>query len=246
MIDSRQIIALALVIVGCGCSPAGVESAPATEGPTMTATAEPTPSATAGPPRLDEGPIEPGVYYVPRGAWSDVPFTITVPDGWVGHNGGRTLSKHVDDPENEVSIGPFALTHIFTDACSPEAGEGDRQELGPSADDLVRALMEQRNGAVISEPVDVTIDGRAVAQYELTVPPELDLTTCRPPAPVGIQLWQDVGTKYFVLLADGAAALYVADISGERFVVTAQHWNSSLPADIAEMEEMVASIQFED
>ena len=76
---------------------------------------------------------------------------------------------------------------------------------------------------------------------------ELDLTTCRPPAPVGIQLWQDVGTKYFVFLADGATSLYVADINGERLVVTAQPVTAqALAADIAEVEEMVASIQFED
>lgn len=247
MTPSRRFVALALVVLGCGCSPAGRESALATQDTSAaTATAEPTPSATATRPRLDAGPIEPGEYHVPRGAWSEVPFTITVPAGWVGQNGGRTLSKHVDDPTIEVSFNPYALTHIFTDACSPEAGESDRQELGPSADDLVRALMEQRNGAVISEPVDVTLDGHPVARYELTVPPDLDLTTCRPPAPVGIQLWQDVGTKYFVLIADGATSLYVADINGERFVVTAQHWSASLAADIAEMEEMVASIQFED
>jgi hypothetical protein len=183
--------------------------------------------------------LEPGTYFVAAGSWSEVPLTLTVPAGWVAENYGRTISKHSGEPV-EVGLNVYAITDIFSDACT--GTEANRQKVGPTADDLIRALTEQRNGAVMSEPIPINIGGYPATRVDLSVSPELDLTTCRPPGPVGIQIWQAIGEKYFVLLADGGASLYVADVGGERLVLTAQHWNASSPEDIAEMEAIVASI----
>lgn len=228
-------VGFVLALTGCGTAPMAT--------PTAQPNSTSAPSATERPPVPGEGPIEPGTYSR-RGAITGVPFTFTMPAGWVGENGGQTLSKRVGELDREVSLNVYAIADIFSDACL--GSEEDRQEVGETADDLIRALMEQRNGAVIAEPIDITIDGYPATRLDLTVPAELDLTTCRPPAPIGIQVWQDVIGKYFVLLADGGASVYVADIGGGRLVLTAAWSNGSSPDDIAEMEAIVESIEFDE
>lgn len=227
-------VGFVLAISGCGTPPVAT--------PTAQPSSTGTPSATVRPPVPGVGPIEPGTYSR-RGAITGVPFTFTMPAGWVGENSGITLSKRVGEPGREVSLNVYVIADIFTDACL--GSEEDRQEVGETTDDLIRALMEQRNGAVIS-PIDIIIDGYPATRLDLTVPAELDLTTCRPPGPIGIQVWQDIVGKYFVLLADGGASLYVADIGGGRLVLTAAWSNGSSPDDIAEMEAIVDSIQIDD
>jgi hypothetical protein len=186
------------------------------------------------------GAIEPGDYIVPEAPWTGVPFTVSMPAGWLAENGGQTISKHPDEP-NELGFNPFVIDTIYDDACRAEPG---LVQVGPTADDLVAALRDQ-GGPAVSRPEDVTLGGYPAQRLELTVPPDLDLATCRI-GEFGLQVWfagpQD---KYLVLLPDGTVSVYVADVGEFRFVLVTQHREPSTPDDVAELAAIIASIELQ-
>src|SRR5688500_14943255 len=59
-------------------------------------------STVAGIPLAGDGEYEPGSYHVASGDATTVPFTFTVPGGWIGENGGQTISKH---PNEDGEVG---------------------------------------------------------------------------------------------------------------------------------------------
>jgi len=227
---------VALVLGGCVAGNSGDRSpTPALE---PTPTLGPTPAVTPGPPPVS-GPIDPGKYHFGRGPYTPAGFTFTMPAGWVAENGGRTVSKHPDEP-GAVAFGPFVIERIYSDACAPYAVQ---TEVGPTVDDLVGALMAQP-GPDVSEPVDITLGGYPGKRVELTVPADLDVAACRIPA--GLQIWLDAsGGKYLLFDHDVTATVYIVDVNGERLVITTVFRFDSSEADIAEMEAILASIQIE-
>ena len=236
MIRTAEILLVATALTACASPSASSPASPDRSATPQTASSEPAPSTF---PAVPTGIIEPGTYAVRSGAYSAVPFAWTIPEGWVGQNGGQTVSKYPDEPR-ELGLNAYVITRIFADACS--GTEADVIEVGPTADDLVAALLEQP-GAAVAEPVEITIDGYSGVRVDLTVPADLDLSTCRPPAPGGIQIWQSMNGKYFVLLVEAVASVYVVDVQGERLVLSTQHGTTSSPEDIAEMDAIIDSIK---
>lgn len=207
--------------------------------------ASPTPGPTTGgaqevPRVYDFSVLEPGRYFIAYEWHTDVPFSFTMPSGWVSENFGRTVSKHPDQP-HEMGWNPYVIDKIFSDACS--ADDESEVDVGPSVDDLVEALLSQP-GPAASSPVDITMDGYHGKRVDLTVPAGFAPGTCR--LEVGLQLWKDRGGKHQVLLDDGTISVYVVDVGGERFVIATQYREGSSEEDIAEMEAIIASIEIED
>jgi hypothetical protein len=184
--------------------------------------------------------LEPGRYLIAYEWHTAVPFSFTMPSGWVSENFGRTVSKHPDQP-HEMGWNPFVIDKIFSDACS--ADDESEVEVGPSVDDLVNAVLSQP-GPATSGPVEITMDGYPGKRVDLTVRTGLDPSTCR--IEVGLQLWKDRGGKHQVLLPDGTISVYIVDVDGERLVIATQYREGSSEEDIAEMEAIIASIEIED
>jgi hypothetical protein len=252
---NRTLAALlvALVVI-TGCSTGPVVGSPAAASPSLASAPTPplTPAATSptateapatpeptGPKHLPyAGPIAPGTYRMPRGSWAAVGYTFTMPDGWVSENGGQTLSKHPNEPD-EVGVNVYVINDIYADPCGPN----DLMSVGPTAGDLAKALTEQP-GPEKSGLTDITLGGYPAERVRLTFPRDVDPASCDPP--IGFQIWLDApGGKYFVLLGDGVATVFAGDIHGERLVFTAQARSRSSAADIAEMEAIIASVQIE-
>lgn len=200
----------------------------------------PTPSAVASDRRIPaSGPIEPGRYFIAEGPWTPATFSFTMPAGWVAENGGQTISKHANESGREVSWSVSIVDQLFADPCGPD----DTIDIGPTADDLAAAL-RALPGPDVASPVDVAIGGRSWKVIEVTVPAEVDVEECDPP--IGLQIWLDRGgNKYFVAGHESAARVYTVDVDSARFVVVAFHRPTSAPEDIAEMEAILASIEFE-
>ena len=197
------------------------------------------PSARTDIPMAGEGEYQPGTYRVAAGDATTVPFTFAVPAGWVGENGGQTISKHPDE-NGEVGINSYIVSEIDSDSC---AARFEAVPVGPLAGDLVTALTQQP-GAAVSEPVDISLGGYPGQQIDLTIPRELDLGACRLGG-VGLHIWEAVGGKNFVLYQDASASVYTADVDGNRAVFSAQ-WKASATADdIAELKSIIESIEFE-
>jgi len=185
-----------------------------------------------------EGPISAGRYRVDPGPYAAVGYTVDMPDGWVAQNGGQTLTKHPDEP-GEVGINPYVVKDIFADACGPN----DVLTVGPTANDLVTALGQQKRSET-SDPTAVTLGGYPATRLRLTIPDGLDPSTCDPP--IGLQVWHSAPAEnYMVVIDGGTLTVTVADVNDSRFVLTSQSGSGSTPDDVAEMEAIVASVRIQ-
>jgi hypothetical protein len=183
--------------------------------------------------------IEPGTYAIPRSPWSVTDFTVTFPVGWTvqyGHVYGSNTEK-----ADELGFYPVVVDEIYADSCAPE-NEATRP-VGPGVDDLITALREQAGGAAVSEPVRTTLGGHAATRIDLEIPTHVDVARCRM-APVGLQIWySEPADKYFVLLDDATASVYVVDVDGKRQVFLIQVGNSASADDRAELQTVLDSIR---
>ena len=195
----------------------------------------PTASADSGPPRLPaSGPIEAGTYLMGSGPT----FLITVPPGWVSVN-GMSIRKNPEQP-TEVAVDMFrAGIDVFADACQ---SEGTKERIGPTAEDLIAALVAQENSD-ISDPVDVTVAGLPGSQFDVSAPDGLDITQCS----IGsLQIWVDESGSYLagVGLTEEPTTVYVADAPGGRILYYLNRDGSA--ADIAELDAILASMEIEE
>jgi hypothetical protein len=164
---------------------------------------------------------------------------VTIPPGWVS-NGGMSLRKHLDQP-NEVALDLYtADIRVFADACQ---SEGTEEPIGPTAEDLVAALVAQENSD-ISDPVDVTVAGLPGIRLEISAPAGLDVAQCS----IGsLQIWVDRegGGGYLAGMGSEdtpSATVYVVDTPGGRLAFTPGGLDAAA-ADIAERDAIIASIE---
>lgn len=224
------LVILPVVLAGCGGDVAREPQA-ATRSATLAPTQRVIPAGTAA--------IEPGTYRVPRSAWSVTDFTITFPEGWTVQY-GHTYLKHSDAP-GEVGFYAVVVDAIYADACG---GDGERIKIGPSVDDFVAALLQQ-DGPITSDPVNTTLGGYPATRIDMTVPKEFDLKACRL-GEIGLQVWYSPpADKYFVLLPDGNASVYVLDVKGQRQVFLTQYRSPASDNDVRELQTILDSIEIE-
>jgi hypothetical protein len=212
-----------------------------TEAPLATDTTSASQSAAAS---LPSGPMQPGTYRIDDPADTAVPFTVTVPAGWSGRSDGY-VHKNADSP-GELGLSPFNVTHVYTDACD---SEGTLTEIGPTVDDLLQALADQA-GSDASTPEDVTLGGYAAKRVDMSIPADLDMSTCRAPD-ILIQIWADPAeTSFFAIPVEDEPRVfpvYIADVDGQRAVFLAGNAPNAVssPSDIAELDAIIASIEFQ-
>jgi len=206
------------------------------------ATPSPTPDATTTPFAESTEPVavEPGTYRIPSSAWSVTDFTLTFPEGWTVQYGNVYASN--TDEDDEFGFYAVVVEGIYADACEGEIG--DLMEVGPSVDDLATALLRQP-GPMASGPVETTLGGYPATRIDLTIPEGFDLEACSFEG-IGLQIWYSPpADKYFVLLADGIASVYIVDVDGQRQVFLTQHRSATSDDDFAELQSVLDSIQFE-
>ena len=123
--------------------------------------------------------------------------------------------------------------------------DGDQpMEVGPSVDDLAAALLEQP-GPEASGPVETTLGGYPASRIDLTVPGASISTACRMEG-LGLQVWYSPpADKYFVLLPDGIASVYIVDVDGQRQVFLTQYRSATSDEDVRELQAILDSIQIE-
>ena len=211
---------------------AGATATPsATTSPASGATATPLPYST------DPVAIQAGTYRIPDSVWSLVDFTVTLPDGWTVQY-GHVYQQHPDTPE-EFGFYAVMVDAIYADAC--EGTTGELMEVGPSVDDLANALLQQ-SGPEANGPIDTTLGGYPATRIDLTVPEGFDLVACNMEG-IGFQIWYSQPTdKYFVLLADGTASVYILSVEGERQLFMTQQRSATTDEDLAELQAVLDSI----
>jgi hypothetical protein len=208
---------------------------------TPSATRSPAPGATTTPfvYRAEPVSIETGTYLIPASEWSIADFTVTIPEGWAVQY-GHVFLKH-SDASDELGFYAVVPDDVYADVCE---GDGDVMDVGTSVDDLAAALLEQ-SGATANGPVDTTLGGYPAVRIDLTVPRRLDLKTCRLEG-FGLQIWySSPADKYFVLLPDGIASVFILDVDGRRQVFVTQYRSGASGEDVRELQAILDSIHIE-
>lgn len=185
------------------------------------------------------GPVEAGTYHIPPSVWNVAGITMTVPEGWETQFGPPTAFK-LSGGDQELALYFVTVDAIYSDPCE---GEGELIEIGTNVDDLANALLEQPH-TVATGPVETTLGGLPAKRIEMTVPDDLDPATCR----MGehLQIWySEPPDKYFVLLGDATAHVYIFDVKGKRQVFYTHYQAGATAEDINEMQTIIESIKID-
>lgn len=240
-VAAAAVVAVALVGISVLPRPGGVAA------PSQNATPVPSPSPT---PILlpSAGALGPGTYYMAAGPITPARLTFTVPAGWATEEGfvfkgpapGASLSPG-DVSDEELLMVTWKVTHVYDDICQDRT----LTTAGTTAAQLASALRAQK-GRAISAPTSVTLGGFPATRMELTIPADLDVSTCDGGI---IRFWPDPGPAESGGLCCSAPGstdvVYVVDVAGEPFAVVARHQANSSAGDIAELDNIVASIRLE-
>ena len=226
-----------LPAIGVGPGPA----APATPSPT------PTPAPTATPPPLSSGSLDAGTYRWDDPLFTRLPFTLTVPDGWKHQaaegnfvfTGASTASEAFE--KDGVYLAAWIVSHVFAESCQ---WNGTLVET-PTTDAVIAALTAQ-TGHEATGPAVTTLGGRPATRFEFSLPPTFDATACDS----GIaRLWPDAGPvlQYGLPIGPGqTTTVYVVDVDGKAQLIAAARGDGSSPADVTELDQVVASLDFDD
>ena len=213
------------------------------------------PSPTASPIALPEpvgrpADLEAGTTYFYDDVWEvgSADLILTVPaTGWL-HNGNSHLAKSpIAGGWFEVLITPWwRPRNLSADPCHWRSGGELDPPVGPTADDLATALVEQAAGNA-SAPTDVTVSGYPGKRVELSLPAGLDIATCD--GGEFTRWWDELGDNlrgpYMYPEADGRNIVYILDVGDKRAVIDTLYTPGASEADLAEAEQLIASMRFE-
>jgi hypothetical protein len=240
-----------------GSGPGAVQPTPAPS-PTASPSAAGTAGDSAAPsvavispgPICDDqnkyGPMEPGAYSAAQSANVPVPYTVEVPAGWALSSGcmvGKHLAPDGGPSKDEVLFGTWNVTHVFADACGwSEAGV---IPAGSTPAELTDALRSQL-GHQASETTSVEVDGFAALQTKLTMAHGVDPSTC---TDGNFRLWPNAGPDFSNGFCcnqmDSIVDVRIADVNGQRVLVLTGYQPDTSAQDLAELQAIVDSINFE-
>ena len=198
-----------------------------------------TPVPTASPmPLPASGALGPGTYTIDdRRDTQATHFVVTVPAGWT--NNDPFIAKNPGQL-GEVGLTTWVVSRVYTDSCQHTTST--LVDVGTSPDKLVETLLALKS-RVVSAATDATIGGFPAKRLELSLPPNLNVSTCLYGA---IKNWPDGADESGGLCCGGPGfvdVVYVVDINGKSLAVVARHLPGSSPQDLAELQAIVASIK---
>jgi hypothetical protein len=196
---------------------------------------DPSPTAEATPAalRLSEGPIEAGRYTL--GEDFPVPTTFEVPAQWIACSSGVMEQGVCRLAGREFPRIGLTFNYVENVAADPCGGELLDPPIGPTVDDLVTAI-SNLEGFEATAPEDVTIDGFDAKRFTLAAPAD-------PPCEL-LETWA-TQTRVNGIGAREINLLHVVDVDGVRLLLSSTYFeNTTTPADFAELDELIRSIDF--
>jgi hypothetical protein len=168
-------------------------------------------------------------------------MTFTVPAGWSTHEAFVDKSAGT---QQEVMFTIWVVTDVFKDACHWDEQGNTLISGGSTPADLVNVLSQQL-GRTASTSTDVTVGGYPAKVIELTVPADLDTSTCTRGF---LRFWPNAGPDLSgglcCDLAGNIDDVYAIDLNGHTLAMIARHYPGSSDADKAELQAIVDSVQF--
>ena len=233
---------------GASGTPTSASPAPTTSPTGITTEA---PSGSPAPVPLPTGSVVPGTTYYIDDPCCVGPARIFLraPAGWWTFD-PIFLGKNVlGDPDlYDILLGASLVGNVYTGGCHWRGTALD-PELGPTVDDLATALAAQE-GPDASPPIDVMLGGYPGKKVELSIPEAVDVETCD--AQDGYTVfgrWSGPNSPSFagpVTYGSGQRnTVYIIDVDGTRQVIDTMHLPGTSEANLAELDQILASIRFE-
>jgi len=181
------------------------------------------------------GPLAAGTY--PAISEFDlVPFSFTVPEGWSSKGWFITNDEQNEDTHHDVRLTFVPIGNLYTDPC---LGRLATPAIGPTVDDLVAGLMAQP-GATGATTTDVEVGGRPAKLVEYTIGTDY---TC---AVDKFLIFRDPsdGDLWTVPPYGDVVRIWIVDVDGARFVVTADINASVSEAKEGKVQDVIDSVTF--
>ena len=176
---------------------------------------------------------------------------LTAPAGWETAHDIIFIGKNaLDDPGEvyDILLGVHLVGNVYTGGCQWQGTALD-PPVGPTVDDLATALVAHGGPGTVG-PTEVTIGGHPGKKVELSIPADVDIATCdkwdglpvfarwSPPLhpPMGGPWTYGSGQRNTV---------YILDVEGTRQVIDTMYLPGTSAANLAELEQILASIRFE-
>lgn len=201
------------------------EPAPVSELPSSTPL--PSPTATVGPGR--------GTSYF-LGSRPNVVVTFTMPAGWEVN--GVWVSRSGSDPE--IALAFIDVANIYIDGCQWRLVD---PVPGPSVDDLVSAYAKVPGSGT---PEDVTVDGFAGKQIQVTVP-DYNENDCKE-GKFGLGQhdnesgWGDEPSFGRLPPGGGGYTVQILDVDGTRLVILMDYPPNTSAQDRTDLDAILRSI----
>ena len=144
---------------------------------------------------------------------------------------------------NEVFFATFLITNVFSDACHWYT---TMVSAGTTVDQLTNLLVAEKGGRVASVPTNVTFGGFPAKRIVFTVPAAVGVESCD--AGVGLlHFWPDPsGTTDGGICCSSVGStdvVYVVNDGGHLLIVMTRQAAGATPADLAELNAIVASVK---
>jgi hypothetical protein len=167
-----------------------------------------------------------------------VALTITVPNGWAGNVGGpyAVFLTPISAPGG-VSITSFSK--VYADPCHSEQGVMSPSP-GPATDDLITALRNVPS-LTVSPVTDITVSGHPAKELTITAP--ASFAGCNLAEAGLYRLWELPLGATNDLSAGERQLLRIVEVNGTRYVIDMSEPTKQTPAQKAEVQAVMDSIQ---
>lgn len=181
------------------------------------------------------------------GDYNDHPYTVEVAHGWTTDEHHHFMFKAAAEA---LFMSVWRVGEVPTDPCH---WKGTEVDAGPSVAKLVEQLTTQRSRKA-SAPKDTTLAGYDGRYFEWSVPEDLvqtgdsEFESCDDPgtgSPHFYSWFGEYGGGRYQQVAGQRDRIWVLDVRGQTMVVDASYTPAATAADRMELDQAVASLQFQ-
>lgn len=213
----------------------GYNVLPRTEGVGSGPTAVPTEPL----PTIPAGSVPAGSYTVSEN--TRVPYSISLPAGWTLDSQGFITKGGALSGAGAAGVGlsTWLISHIYTDSCHWTGKLLATATKGALADGLAA-----QTGHTSSGPTEVTIGGLDATRLDFSLAPSFNVGTCDNSI---LRLWPDPGPDQnggWRIFPGQTTTVYAVEAAGNPMVVLTIRTEGSSAADVAELQAILASVQF--
>ena len=246
----------ALLATACGAgpgvaspthAPASLAAGPATSAPATASVSSASPSRTPSPVDVSDGSLEAGTTYFIYDSRVDGPrwVVLTVPaTGWVSNDWIIFKNLPGSSDSHVIALSTWTIGNLKVDPCNWKAGALDPR-VGPTVEDLAAALVKQP-GPAKGTSTDATLGGYRGKKVEFSIPSNFDSVSCDEGV---FSRWEAASEPGdwggWIYGAGMHNAVYIIDVDGRPVVIDTMSLLGASAADLAELEQIIASIRFE-